>query len=107
MFWKRYVADKTQRCSFCRKEKHLVGDLISSPSNDSPFNDLIYICSECVFVCDTILENRRRDKEEHSSAQRAAAPELAGLDNHSTPVVPDKTVSIKYTIGRGRAPRSY
>jgi hypothetical protein len=88
MFWKRPVPHKTPRCSFCHKAEDVAGVLISSPSNDSFSGDAIYICSECVAVCNGILEDRRpaskMDKEEHSPAQGAAA-ESTPFDNGAPP----------------------
>jgi len=79
MFWKRSVPEKTPRCSFCHKAKDAVGDLISAPSND--FRNGIYICRECVAVCNDILADRHRDKDGHledaagdSDAPPAAPP---------------------------------
>jgi hypothetical protein len=71
MFRKRPVPDKTPRCSFCRKGRDAVGVLISSPCNDElfpPAEYFTYICSECVAVCNSILDDRRRDKEVHDTA---------------------------------------
>jgi hypothetical protein len=71
MFRKRPVPDKTPRCSFCRKVADAVGVLISSPCNDELFpaaEYFVYICSECVAVCNSLLDDRRRDKEGHGAA---------------------------------------
>ncbi len=46
------------RCSFCHKSQDVVGKLISSPS-DYP---RAYICDECVAVCNSILEDDRREQ---------------------------------------------
>jgi len=48
----------TPRCSFCHKSQDLVGKLISSPS-DYP---RVYICDECVAVCNSILEDERQER---------------------------------------------
>jgi ATP-dependent protease Clp ATPase subunit len=100
VFWKRSVPDKTPRCSFCRKAEEVVGELISSPSND-----FIYICSECVAVCNGILDDRRSDKE-HVSSAGGADGNLTVPDDDVPLVVRDKTVSVRYTIGRAAPPRS-
>jgi hypothetical protein len=39
------------RCSFCHKSQDVVAKLISSP----PAYPRVYICDECVRVCNTIL----------------------------------------------------
>jgi len=48
----------TPRCSFCHKSQDVVGKLISSPS-DYP---RVYICDECVAVCNSILEDERHER---------------------------------------------
>ena len=46
------------RCSFCHKTQEVVGKLISTPG-DYP---KAYICDECVAVCNSILEDDRREQ---------------------------------------------
>ncbi|CNI40348.1 ClpX C4-type zinc finger protein [Yersinia mollaretii] len=41
---------KTLYCSFCQKSQHYVAKLIAGP-------DGVYICDECVDVCDDIICN--------------------------------------------------
>ena len=41
------------QCSFCHKKQDVVAKLISSPSD----YDRVYICDECVAVCQSILED--------------------------------------------------
>jgi ATP-dependent Clp protease ATP-binding subunit ClpX len=55
---KRPGSDETLRCSFCHKSQDVVGKLISSPS-DYP---RAYICDECIAVCNSILEDDRREQ---------------------------------------------
>jgi hypothetical protein len=60
------------RCSFCRKSKDSVQQLISSPS-DYP---RAYICDECVAVCASILEDDRiEDDHDPLTPQLLAAVE--------------------------------
>jgi ClpX C4-type zinc finger len=56
---KKFNPDEPLRCSFCHKTQEQVEKLISSPS-DYPGT---YICSECVEVCHTILQNERKPSE--------------------------------------------
>jgi hypothetical protein len=44
--------DGSLRCSFCGKAKTDVGRLIAGPG--------VYICNECVGLCDKILEEGHR-----------------------------------------------
>jgi ATP-dependent Clp protease ATP-binding subunit ClpX len=62
MFWRRSNSEGKPRCSFCRKTEDVVGELIPSPTDE----DRVYICAECVAVCNSILDDRRRgpDTEE-------------------------------------------
>ena len=55
---KRNGSDETLRCSFCHKTQEVVGKLISTPG-DYP---KAYICDECVAVCNSILEDDRREQ---------------------------------------------
>jgi hypothetical protein len=41
------MTDKLMYCSFCRKDQHEVKKLIAGPG--------VYICNECVGLCDDIL----------------------------------------------------
>src|SRR5260370_12354720 len=54
----KYNPDEPLRCSFCHKTQEQVEKLISSPS-DYP---RAYICNECVSVCETILEDEKREQ---------------------------------------------
>ena len=54
----KYSPDEPLRCSFCHKTQEQVEKLISSPS-DYP---RAYICNECVSVCETILEDEKREQ---------------------------------------------
>ncbi|MGD1093047.1 MAG: ClpX C4-type zinc finger protein [Bryobacteraceae bacterium] len=76
MFWRRSESEEKPRCSFCRKTEDVVGDLIASPSGESR----VYICSECVAVCNGILDERRRgpDTEEAPAVPDNAAPPVYG-----------------------------
>ena len=53
MFWKKSGPDNTPRCSFCQKWEASTGEMIASPSNED-----IFICAECVAVCNSILTDR-------------------------------------------------
>jgi quercetin dioxygenase-like cupin family protein len=66
MFWKRRHSDEKRRhsdetphCSFCAKEEDKAGALICSPSRKP-----VYICAECVGVCNAIVEDRKKGSGE-------------------------------------------
>jgi hypothetical protein len=54
---KRAGSSEAPQCSFCDKSQDVVGKLISSPS-DYP---RAYICSECIEVCNMILDDDKPD----------------------------------------------
>jgi len=70
MFWKRRRSDERRRhsdetphCSFCAKGEDKARALISSPSNNEKETP-VYICAECVEVCKSILEDRKKGSDE-------------------------------------------
>ncbi|MEE8106529.1 MAG: ATP-dependent Clp protease ATP-binding subunit ClpX [Planctomycetota bacterium] len=52
----------TERCTFCGKSRHMVDSLVAGPPD-------VYICNECVDLCNTILmeENRKTTPARGSS----------------------------------------
>ncbi|MCP5115126.1 MAG: ATP-dependent Clp protease ATP-binding subunit ClpX [bacterium] len=66
---RRSGSDDTLRCSFCHKSQDVVGKLISSPG-DYP---KAYICDECIAVCNSILEDDRRESP-HGSLSKLPKP---------------------------------
>ncbi|HLW79644.1 MAG TPA: ATP-dependent Clp protease ATP-binding subunit ClpX [Terriglobia bacterium] len=82
---KRTGAEETLRCSFCQKAQDGVGKLISSPGE----HPRVYICDECVGVCNTILE------EDHAERTAANQSKLARP-------VEVKTFLDQYVIGQDR-----
>ena len=48
--------NKTPRCSFCGKSKAQVNKLLAGPN--------VYICDECIGVCNSILEDEMQEDEE-------------------------------------------
>lgn len=53
MFGKRQ--DEVPRCSFCSRTQDQVDTLISNPSDSH-----VFICNECVAVCNSVLEEHRK-----------------------------------------------
>src|SRR5580704_16218535 len=69
MFGKRRRSDEnrrhsgeTPRCSFCAQGEDKAGALISSPSNDERESP-VYICGDCVEVCNSVLEDRKNGSD--------------------------------------------
>src|SRR5438477_3247670 len=69
---KKFNPDEPLRCSFCHKTQEQVEKLISSPS-DYP---RAYICNECVGVCQTILEDEKREQATAPARQLPRPPEI-------------------------------
>ena len=84
MFWSRWrrdaagVSQAHLRCSFCNKSETEVCKLIAGPS--------VYICDECVQVCDDIIADDTR---------RSGAAE--GVDNRSTPNAGERPIAPSAT----------
>src|SRR5262250_195522 len=68
----KFNPDEPLRCSFCHKTQEQVEKLISSPS-DYP---RAYICNECVGVCQTILEDEKREQAAAPARRLPRPPEI-------------------------------
>ena len=49
------IGEQKVRCSFCNKSEDQVRKLIAGP-------DGVYICDECIEICDEILEEELEDE---------------------------------------------
>lgn len=58
--------DKTLYCSFCGKSQHVVKKLIAGPS--------VYICDECVELCNDVLNEEMAEERGRSSFAKGALP---------------------------------
>ena len=56
------MTGKDIRCSFCNKKQGQVRKLIAGP-------DGVFICDECIDICEDILEEELGDLEEENSAE--------------------------------------
>lgn len=87
MLFKRH--EEILRCSFCSKTQDQVDTLISNPAEGS---GRVYICNECVAVCNSVMEEHQKAKaatvearlrasvlEEHERAKAASASVVARL----------------------------
>ena len=77
-------SDKHLRCSFCGKSKESVKKFISGPS--------VYICNECISLCNEILAEEERESQE-TSARTLTPEEIKGFLD-------------EYVIGQEQAKRS-
>jgi len=69
-------------CSFCGKSQHEVRKLIAGPS--------VFICDECVELCNDIIREELEDRQDHPSAKLPKPHEIKG-------------VLDEYVIGQERA----
>src|SRR5258708_4905534 len=69
---KKYRRAEPLRCGSCQKRQEQVEKLISSPS-DYP---RAYICNECVGVCQTILEDEKREQAAAPARRLPRPPEI-------------------------------
>jgi ATP-dependent Clp protease ATP-binding subunit ClpX len=67
-----------ERCTFCEKRRHHVASLIAGPPG-------VYICNECIEICNSILqEEQRRTPGQAAAAQGAEAPTAGAGATSST-----------------------
>ena len=78
------------RCSFCGKDQRMVERLIAGPN--------VYICNECIALCNGILEEEKETGAEHQ-------PSGTGMVNLLTPAEMKRTLD-EYVIGQERAKRA-
>ena len=80
---------KSVRCSFCGKPQESVKKIIAGPG--------VYICNECVGLCNDIIENEVYEEEESYT--------LAGLDKIPSPKEIKATLD-EYVIGQEEAKKT-
>jgi len=81
----------SERCSFCGKSRHMVESLVAGPPG-------VYICNECIELCNTILLEERR-------ATPRTGPSLGTTLQVKTP---REIVGFldEYVVGQGRAKKT-
>ncbi|MBK8097644.1 MAG: ATP-dependent Clp protease ATP-binding subunit ClpX [Planctomycetes bacterium] len=81
-----------ERCTFCEKSRHHVLSLISGPPG-------IYICNECIEICNTILKEEDRKQK---GASPTFVKDLVLKDKVPTPEQIYKRLG-EYVVGQERA----
>ncbi len=76
------------RCSFCGKSQDLVKRIVAGPS--------VYICDECIEVCNSILENEAFEDVEYEDVKKEKIPTPAEI----------KKILDEYVIGQENAKRT-
>src|SRR5688572_25390231 len=90
-----------ERCTFCEKRRHHVASLIAGPPG-------VYICNECIEICNSILQEEQRRSPEGPLATRARTglrPETLArpkAERLPTPIEIARHLD-EYVIGQERA----
>ena len=81
-----------ERCTFCEKRRHHVSSLIAGPPG-------VYICNECIEICNSILQEEQRRGGDTSATSTAASSEMVGAPEGS--LVETKRLPTPIEIARG------
>ena len=89
-----------ERCTFCEKRRHHVASLIAGPPG-------VYICNECIEICNSILQEEQRRSPEASLTTRKSedAPGTAPIavtERLPTPIELARKLD-EYVVGQHRA----
>jgi len=60
-----------ERCTFCEKRRHHVASLIAGPPG-------VYICNECIEICNSILQEEQRRRPDGAGAPATAPSQAVG-----------------------------
>ncbi|MCA8941532.1 MAG: ATP-dependent Clp protease ATP-binding subunit ClpX [Planctomycetes bacterium] len=85
-----------ERCTFCEKSRHHVKSLIAGPPG-------VYICDECIEICNTILKEEDRRSRSSGSAP-TFVKDMVLKDKVPTPAEIHKRLG-EYVIGQEEAKR--
>ena len=83
-----------ERCTFCEKRRHHVASLIAGPPG-------VYICNECIEICNSILQEEQR-RAPQSAEAATPAPEAADATRLPTPIELARRLD-EYVVGQNRA----
>ena len=87
-----------ERCTFCEKRRHHVASLIAGPPG-------VYICNECIEICNSILQEEQRRSPDAPAARRVrGAPAAAEAEQQRLPTPIEIARRLdEYVIGQQRA----
>ena len=92
-----YTKNSNPRCNFCGKDASMVERLIAGPG--------VYICNECVDLCNSILEDGYSVQTEEKNAGGTGKRGASGSAKLLLPTEMKKTLD-EYVIGQERAKRA-
>jgi len=88
-----------ERCTFCEKRRHHVASLIAGPPG-------VYICNECIEICNSILQEEQRRSPDGPLASRSRATRVETnepkVERLPTPIELARHLD-EYVIGQHRA----
>ena len=88
---------EVERCTFCAKNRHIVESLIAGPPG-------VYICNECVELCNSILlEELHRSPAPQRARGAPGAPDSASP--HAAPPSPTRGARMPRTVEELPTPR--
>jgi len=70
-----------ERCTFCEKRRHHVASLIAGPPG-------VYICNECIEICNSILQEEQRRSPESAQAAPTVGARPGALPRRGAPGAP-------------------
>ena len=87
-----------ERCTFCEKRRHHVSSLIAGPPG-------VYICNECIEICNSILqEEQRRSGVTPAEIKEAPSKAPSALDSERLPTPIELSRRLdEHVIGQHRA----
>ncbi len=93
----RKTGRQIERCTFCEKPRHQVASLIAGPPG-------VYICNECIEICNSILQEEQRRHPDGQLARRGTgpAPTTSSTDRLPTPIELARRLD-EYVVGQQRA----
>jgi ATP-dependent Clp protease ATP-binding subunit ClpX len=83
-----------ERCTFCEKRRHHVTSLIAGPPG-------VYICNECIEICNSILQEEQRRNPEGEKARKGSGKAAEGKAPHRLPTPVEIARRLdEYVIGQ-------
>ena len=88
----RLFGDRTIHCSFCAKPEEQVSKVIAGPG--------VYICNECVRLCDELLAQAAQASDSTEPAEPAEQPEIPVADGMTSEEILDLLPRIASVSGQ-------